>query len=93
MSTALGSRIRLSPGSYVSLNELYPAGGWVSGYAQYRYRAYLFAPPGSEAEVAQAGIDVLDAHGIGVSPMAVEMAKQDPNDFGGFAPSPTAIDA
>lgn len=62
--SGLHSLVRLRPGQYVTLDELYPASGWVSGYSEYRYRSYVFSPEGSEVAVNAAALNVFRDRGI-----------------------------
>ena len=45
------SLVRLTKTRTVPLSEVYPVRGLVTGYAQYRFKAYVFCPPGSELGV------------------------------------------
>lgn len=58
--TGLHSLVRLAPGRYVPLDKLYPIAGWVSGYAEYRYRSYVFCPRGSEETVSSSALQCFD---------------------------------
>lgn len=63
--TALHSMVRVAPGRpLVPLDKLYPVGGWMAGYEQYRFRSYIFAPAHLQKEVALAAVKVLRSHGI-----------------------------
>jgi len=75
-ASGLQSVVRLSQRNYVILDSLYPLSGWVTGYAEFRYRAYVFAPPKYEEKVSKAAISVLaDAHITLDTKLARELAK------------------
>ncbi|MBC8512302.1 MAG: hypothetical protein H8D32_04925, partial [Dehalococcoidia bacterium] len=56
--SGLHSLVKLAPRRYVTLDVLYPASGWVSGYAEYRYRSYIFSPEGKERAVHKVALEV-----------------------------------
>jgi HD superfamily phosphohydrolase len=62
--TGQHSLIRQASRSYITLDDLYPAAGWVAGYAEYRYKAYVFAPLGLEERVRDTALDVFSEHAI-----------------------------
>ncbi len=73
---ALGSLIKLTDEDFITLEDLYPASGWVSGYAEYRYRGYIFSSPGMESEVGKRAYDILNARGLELNEKAFLLAKQ-----------------
>jgi uncharacterized protein len=74
--TARESMVRISAKDRVPLEDVYPTRGWVVGYAQFRFRAYVFCPPGHEGKVGKIAYEVLAQKGIRVSEKAFELAKQ-----------------
>jgi len=74
--TGQHSLIRQASRSYITLDDLYPAAGWVAGYAEYRYKAYVFAPLGLEERVRDTALDVFFEHAIKLDPFkSSELAK------------------
>jgi len=61
----------------ISLDDVYPTKGWVSGYAMYRYRIYVFCLPSKHEKVAKAAYEVLLANNIRLNPKAFHYAKQE----------------
>lgn len=62
--TGLHSLVKLAPDRFVPLDKLYPIAGWVTGYAEYRYRSYVFCPPGNETTVRDAAFAAFGEAGI-----------------------------
>ena len=53
--TAQASMVRVAPGRpLVSLDDLYPVGGWMAGYEEHRFKSYIFSSNGSQKQVAEA---------------------------------------
>lgn len=82
---ALGSLIKLTDEDFITLEDLYPASGWVSGYAEYRYRGYIFSRPGRESEVGKRARDILKAKGLELNEKAFLLAKQPKPPIAGSA--------
>jgi len=78
--TAEASMIRLASGRpLVSLDSLYPVGGWMKGYEEYRFRSYIFSPDEFQNEVADAALHVFNAHHIHIDyDLSKGQAKWDP---------------
>lgn len=62
----------------IVLKELYPVTQWISGYANFRSRAYIFCPQGHQEKVAEISLDVLKENGILCNERALQFARQDP---------------
>ncbi len=69
--------VKLTPEDVVTLEELYPTRGWATGYAQYRYRAYVFCKAGFENKVAEISKDVFDQAGLKTNKYAYKLAKSE----------------
>jgi len=74
---ALETKVRISRDRYISLDDIYPTEGWVRGYAMYRYRSYIFCPPGQERRVGEASYYILSKNGIKLNEKAFLLAKQE----------------
>ena len=78
--TGLHSLVKLGPGRFVPLDSLYPIAGWVSGYAEYRYRSYVFSPSGEEEKVKNAALHAFEDAGINLDGrLCSELAKLPPS--------------
>jgi len=73
------ARIKLSEKRCVELEAAFPTRGWVTGYAAFKNRVYIFCPEDVKGRVGYHAVDVLKQHGISVKPEALEHAKQDIN--------------
>jgi hypothetical protein len=63
----------------VSFGEVHPTRGWVSSYAQYKHRRYVFAPDSHRRDVAKAAVALLDDElRIAVTQQALDEAKHEP---------------
>lgn len=79
--SGLHSLVRLAPKRYVTLDKLYPAAGWVSGYAEYRYRSYVFSPKESQKAVNNAALKVFEEATIALDRgLCSELAKLLPDE-------------
>jgi HD superfamily phosphohydrolase len=72
---SLVAQVRLSEQSVVPLEDAFPTRGWVTGYAQYKYKAYLFCRPNVREEVAKKARIILAQRGIALNDKALEQAK------------------
>lgn len=72
----LESLVRLTDKDFIPLEKLYPVSGWVSGYAEYRYRGYIFSSPGNELKVAKKAYDILNGGGLELNEKAFSLARQ-----------------
>lgn len=75
--TARESLVRISKNHCVPLEDVHPVRGWVTGYSQYRFKAYIFCPAGTEEEVGVVAYRVLESKGVSLKPTAFELAKHD----------------
>ena len=70
------SLVRLAPKRFVNLDRLYPASGWVTGYAEYRYRGYVFSPPENQKDVCDAAVAVFDGANVKLNKeLCAQLAK------------------
>lgn len=76
--TAIESLVRISDESLVPLENLYPIRGWVTGYSQFRYKAYVFCPSGFEDKIGKTALELLHREGITINKYGLEMANQEP---------------
>ncbi len=77
--TGFHSLVKVAPDRYVTLDKLYPIAGWVSGYAEYRYRGYVFSPGGEEKQVNKAALKAFEDRGIRLDRrLCSELAKLPP---------------
>jgi uncharacterized protein len=74
------ARIRLSRERVADLEDVFPTRGWVTGYAEYKNRIYIFAPEEHRAIVGRRSVEVLKSRGMSTKAEALELAKQD-HDF------------
>ena len=74
----LESFVRISENNFIKLDDLYPVSGWVKGYAEYRYRGYVFARAGKEEMVAAKASSILKDKGVELNDNAFLLAKLDP---------------
>ena len=75
--TAKFSMIKRSPTSpLIPLDGLYPVGGWLSGYEQFRFRSYILGPADSEEAVANSAKNAFARRGISIDwDIASQLAK------------------
>jgi len=74
----LESCIRLTEKDFITLESLYPVSGWVSGYAEYRYRGYIFSTPGKESAVGRRAYNILNENGLELNEKAFLLARRTP---------------
>jgi HD superfamily phosphohydrolase len=75
LSGPLDAKVKIAKDAFVSLNTLYPVSGWVTGYAQYRYKGYVFAKPGMEQEIGRKAFEILKSKGLELNEKAFILAK------------------
>jgi len=77
--TAIGSRVKITPEKIIPLSNIYPTGGWVRGFSEYRYRVFIFCMPGKEKSVGKAAFEILeDNYKIKANDMAFYLANHEP---------------
>lgn len=70
------SKVRRYEGDrLLCLDDIYPTKGWVSGYAMYRYRIYVFCLDSDRKRVAESAYRVLKANKIYLNKKAFIYAK------------------
>lgn len=69
--------VRLSKSRTEPLSEVYPVRGLVTGYSQYRFKAFVFCPEGYEQKVGLSAYELFKSQGLILKNTAFELAKQD----------------
>lgn len=75
--TGQESIIKISENSFLSLEDIQPSRGWVTAYAQYRYRVFIFSYPEAQETVAKKTKAFFERRKIKLNKKAFEFAKQD----------------